>query len=94
METTQTEHTPTPWELIENVSGSFIARDGKQVGRILKLDDAAFIVRAVNSYDPLMTAMRRIFGLVDGEIESNTYFEMCEEIKVIAEKVIAQAEGK
>lgn len=92
-------HTPTPWKLIAETR---ILGEGMSLAKMLynqaegrSLDeakvDAAFIVRAVNSHEELLKALKRIV-----EINGSTggAKALVEEFKFIAREAIAQAEGK
>lgn len=87
----QSPHTPTPWELLVNISGNFIARDGKQVGRILKLEDAKQLILAVNSHEELLTALASIHAEASDR-QDTTLSDILNRIKATAGKAIAKAE--
>jgi hypothetical protein len=63
-----TKHTPTPWHIERGTGGSemICGADGwPPVGSSVASDDAALIVRAVNSHDELVTALRNLCDVVE-----------------------------
>lgn len=50
------KHTPTPWTFDGNCGG-YISQSGERIARAYALNDAAFIVRAVNCHDELVEAL-------------------------------------
>ena len=68
-----TKHTPTPWA----AGGSVIEREGETIAQAFRMTgcpidqpvvNAAFIVRAVNSYAPLVEALRKIACVTPGSV--------------------------
>ena len=97
-------HTPTPWTLNGNAITSWVSKDGDHIcfAEMSKLSkaqnwaqDAAFIVRAVNSHDELLKAMRKaVKRLRDGDGSDSFFPEQDSEAIEIIEQAIAKAEGK
>lgn len=69
---TEAKHTPTPWHLAETPKGKTYITDNYVcvVGAgSVSIQDAAFIVRAVNAHDELVRAGKAILeSLLRGEI--------------------------
>ena len=62
--------TARPW-VVDTGSSSVVIRSGiKRVGEAVKLVDALFIVKAVNSHDSLVTALKR---LLESNAVMNSY---------------------
>lgn len=83
----EVEHTPTPWET--DWSGQI--RGGSEEFHIAELGpnnpDAEFIVRAVNSFEGMLTTLKNTLqDIKTGDIDSLTIQRL--------ETIIAQAEGK
>jgi len=64
-----TKHTPTPWA----AGGSVIEREGETIAQAFRMTgcpidqpvvNAAFIVRAVNSHDQLVAALREAIEII------------------------------
>jgi hypothetical protein len=69
---TKTAHTPTPWKVIkgDREHAFNIVHDSKNGGTavvrdVLKEANAVFIVRAVNSHDNLINAIKLLLECVD-----------------------------
>jgi len=62
------EHTATPWFFrSEKTKALLYADNGDWLGDIATDDDAAFIVRAANSHEALVEALRAVeWGAADG----------------------------
>jgi hypothetical protein len=63
--TTDTKHTPTPWNSRKGVNCTIIEGPGNALITALSnypeaKEDAAFIVRAVNAHDEMLQALLRI----------------------------------
>lgn len=105
----QPQHTPTPWTVgLYDASGDFIkigvhVAVCKPEGDLLATTgpaddeqskvDAAFIVRAVNSYEELVISIKQMMARLNGITESN--FSTAEaQIMAIGRAAIAKAEGQ
>lgn len=90
-ETKQT-HTPTPWKVngrwIETDREEGIAKVGEWVSP-LSLANATFIVRAVNSHEELLEALRREHEKVVDELTGSQHGSLC-----LVCALIAKAEGQ
>ena len=97
---TQAKHTPTPWELegnchIKSIEGWAIA-DCDLDYSSLNLDqqeiNASFIVKAVNSHEALVEALKRISN---GEFTADVSSEECLlAMRQVAREALKQAEEK
>lgn len=97
-------HTPVPWTVSEGDNGqiySLYNRSGAIVARGLKTRDAALIVRAVNSYEAMLAALKNIRANINAMteiIERGGCLvgdkEAIDSMKIWAEEAIAQAEAK
>lgn len=71
------EHTPTPWTWHVINDGCLIKTPTKLIGKIYKSDteglDAMYLVRAVNTYDALVEALRAIDDLVFRHDDNDGY---------------------
>ena len=85
-------HTPTPWEVTE--SGLTLAND-KRIGDLNSFigPNAEFIVRAVNSYQPLIDAVKDIRYAFYVENSSKKLKEAMIKHAEILQNLIKQAEG-
>ncbi len=87
-------HTPTPWTHNPEMSDSSISGPGGVIARAVHSWDAAFIVRAVNNYQPLLDAIMdvcRVIGV--NETKLNPF--QSEALRRLAKAHdIAKAEGK
>lgn len=90
------QHTPTPWKLFTNLDNNYskdiFSKDKRRIVAGLSSDDAEFIVKAVNSHDLLLNALKDARQSYINREEGTTN----EDYKIILEmdKAIAQAEGK
>ena len=99
-------HTPTPWELSEkeNFMGSWEILDGDNSDNTIAMTsyrlgttdeekqkaNAEFIVRACNSHDELVKALKEIASYSPHCCEDCP----CDYLRQVAEEAIAKAEGK
>lgn len=92
------DHKPTPWVLRDtsHESHTEITKDGDPIGVVFNglfgdgssgEANAAFIVRAVNAHDLLLSALHSVINSCPARKEYD-------DIVAIAEKAIAKAEGK
>lgn len=105
---TKPQHTPTPWKVMHNEIGlEWNIEAGNELIAVLvpknqrNLDNAAFIVRAVNSHEALLSALKNIRSNIEAlpEIIKRGAvlvgdWETVESMKIFADEAIAQAEGK
>ncbi len=99
------QHTPTPWEVCEKAPNDawfegrtiWCPEEGKRVADTCPLDvrdkaNAAFIVRAVNSFYPMLDAIKEAYENLKGEdLPAEGYTT---KINALLSSVIAKAEGK
>lgn len=102
-------HTPTPWKVSEPFKSrgwnyvEIRSAEGHTIARIIlgrddhmdkaALERAAFIVRAVNAHDDLVTALKDLVSIVKGNPgRTGAQLAKVGEIKA-AEAAIAKAEG-
>ncbi len=85
---TEVTHTPTPWRLQTNGGIADILEGDKWVAGGVEINRAARIVRAVNSHETLLSALKDLLH----QIETNGE----REIFVVGQAIhaIAKAEGK
>lgn len=109
MKTQTQQHTPTPWKVMHNEIGlEWNIEAGNELIAVLvpknqrNLDNAAFIVRAVNSHEALLAALKRYMSFNGRYGEFGNYEEMDSTdiavnlsiLRKQANEAIAQAEGK
>lgn len=66
-------HTPTPWVYSTATDGTcsiWCDHDVKVIGRAATETNAAFIVRAVNSHDELVAALRKVSAGISPDMDS------------------------
>ncbi len=90
------KHTPTPWRLIEVMGSSSIHGYDKEIGHIEILNyytpvptskaNAAFIVTAVNAFEPMREALRAYTEFEKGEPVLSSRLEK-------ARQILASLEG-
>jgi hypothetical protein len=91
----RSEHTPTPWTLLPartlvNLKGP----NGEQVGQLpINSADAAFIVRAVNSHEALLSACKQAMEDHEFDRQNESYGLMQATVNRM-KKAIAQAEAR
>ncbi len=83
-------HTPTPWTI--DARGSVTSEDKQNVIMIqpsfaLDFNDAAFIVRAVNSHEEMLSVLKEIKKIIHLQ-------DFYSEFLSVVDKAIAKAEGK
>ncbi len=98
----KTTHTPTPWKYVEDKSlgdrefGKGETMDGKNTPfSSIKREDAAFIVRAVNSHEELLFALKQLLEMVEDRPRHK--YEVPGTVgdrEKLAHKAIAKAEGE
>lgn len=59
------KHTPIPWSVDHNCTSFIIDADGVTVAQVEDDADAEFIVRACNSHDDLLEALKELVKLDD-----------------------------
>ena len=85
--TNEAKHTPTPWEISREENGITTIRGDVKNGRLfavadaLKREDAALIVKAVNSYGPMLD---RIKQLHQSSCTKGAGFDTCGDCRLIA----------
>lgn len=89
------KHTPTPWSIIDSDGPYSTIRSPEDV-RICasSTENAAFIVRAVNSHDELLEAAKRLLEFINTDFRVHTYEGSSMEAIVNLTRAIAKAEGK
>lgn len=90
-------HTQTPWKIEESYVGArYMVRSAHsdETAMTRYREDAAFIVRAVNSHEELINAMKEISIHIRGKCDHETQDECDDCIGLIVADAIAKAEGK
>jgi len=98
-------HTPTPWKVYgagrqirdekENVVAIMRQFDDVLDKQLPHIENAAFIVSAVNSHEPLKIALTDIAKLFHDISNHSSYFHHCNEPRCFSNReILAQAEGK
>lgn len=91
------QHTPTPWRVGAKASQCVYGADESPIFMVDSMEehtraqekiDAAFIVRAVNSHEELLNALKDVCYAVNNWPESKA------EVLKIAQSAIAKAEGR
>lgn len=85
-------HTPTPW----TVDGVWIESAGDTIAEVWVDANAAFIVRACNSHDELLAALKAIVGLANETIDGagiHYTFDLRSPLADAARAAIARAEN-
>lgn len=93
-------HTPTPWALNEPIKTEIVSGYGSTdigVAQNLREADAAFIVRAVNSHEELVKALKDVLFVLKGQAEHGNFLDSSERdisLEGVVEQAIAKAEGE
>lgn len=99
--TQETKHTPTPWYVknygthwnnpdIEDIAVCYGDDDEHICDTVYEEADAAFIVRAVNSHEDLISALQEIHDGISSCMGDPAFFE----IKEKAAEALAKARGE
>lgn len=98
---TPPSHTKTPWIHSENHPTDIIDEHGDFIGRCLRSENAAFIVRAVNSHEVLLSALKAIKARINGVFDDpnlvkfgSLHTDIQKDIIGIAYQAILQAEAQ
>ena len=97
------KHTPTPWKVALPVGNEpFVSNEGyvvvNKVGRMTDYEraklDADFIVRAVNSHEALILALKKMLAYSDSRCADGSRTAMEASLADEVSDLIAEAEGK
>ena len=91
-----TKHTPTPWDalghsVLETLSGKLIARTPDYT--TTAEEDAAHIVRCVNSHDALVEQVERLIRIAQAAWQRSTAYTGSEDWRVIEQEAHAALEA-
>jgi hypothetical protein len=96
MKTETDQHTPTPWTVVDHPTlGPIILSDdgpdATDVFQDLRMQDAAFIVRACNNHDALVESLTSLYRFVSylKELNPDTLWQM-----VAAKNVLDRIKGE
>ena len=81
--TKKAQRTPGEWKLDEGYKYAISTKSGTDIGAILKLKDAEFIVKAVNNHDRLVLLARAV-DKFEGRV-----FDFCD-IKKASHEILTQ----
>jgi len=96
MKMTKTKHTPTPWEIKEGWSGHIFGPNHEMISRAMDCrkssaqENAAFIVRAVNSHEALLEVAKDLVKLEADRLKGFLKRDDYECRMATARKIIAQ----
>lgn len=90
------KHTPTPWK--SGYMEMILDQNDKRVASVFNLADAAFIVRAVNSHEAMLEALKetsKLFAELRRTMDDGHWFaDDLDTIGRLSRNAIARAEGR